>query len=195
MLYLIFWGTPSQHGSLSNMREHVRRVQVDKGATVFNVGDEFLVHVFKAHLAARVCSILGLKDVTDPISHEHSLEWLRSTAERLVPDTLMTTASKDPTYATHRVFLHTAFLYVDLRDAVRFENGPQIVRLWKLWLPRFIGTGRKNYATEAVHLLANLFGDLPKHVAYIAMNNRTVNMEGKLGHGKPIDQMIEHYNL
>ena len=65
----------------------------------------------------------------------------------------------------------------------------------ELWLPRFIATGCKNYATESVHLLAGLCADLPKHIAYINTHNRTVNVEGKPGRGKPIDQMMEHYIL
>ena len=119
------------------------------------------------------------------------MEWLRSTAERLITDTLMpeaTSTDGDQVYAMHRAFLHFAFLYVDLRNAIRYEDGEHIVRHWRLWPPRFIGTKRKNFATESVHLLASL-------TAYIAINNRTVNVEGKIGHGKPIDQMVEHYNL
>ena len=197
VLYLMFWGTPAQHGSLSNMREHVRRLQVDKGVKVFNTGDEFLVHVFKAHLTASICSFLKLADTSQAIPHAATLEWLRDTAKQLVSCTLAPKPSdgKDPVYGMHRAFLHTAFLYIDLRDAIRYEDGPHIIRLWKLWLPRFIATGEKNYATESLHLLANVFGDFPKHISYIVVHNRTVNMEGKLGHGKPIDQMVEHYNL
>lgn len=168
---------------------------MDKGVKIFNVGDEFLIHTFKAHLSASICSLLKLNSVSEAIQHENSLEWLRSTAEQLVADTLMQKSSTDPAYAMHRAFLHMSFLYIDLRNAIRYEDGVHIVRMWKLWLPRFIGTGRKNYATESVHLIANLFADFPKHLAYIAMNNRTVNTQGKIGHGKPIDQMVEHYNL
>ncbi len=29
----------------------------------------------------------------------------------------------------------------------------------------------------------------------MALTHRTVNLHGKPGYGKPIDQMIEHYNL
>lgn len=191
VIFISFWGTPAQHGSLSNMREHVRRHQVDKNVKVFSVGDEFLIHVFKAHLLASVCSLLKIKSTSDTIPHENSLEWLRSTAEELLVDTLMPNTS----HSIHRAFLHTAYLYVDLREAIRHENGPHIVRQWKLWLPRFLGTGRKNYATETVHFLGNLQADFPKHVSYMVINNRTVNVHGEMGKGKPIDQMVEHYNL
>jgi hypothetical protein len=159
---------------------------------VFSTGDEFLVHAFKAHLAARICTCLKLKSTSDAIPHEKSLQWLQATAERLLP--VPATAS-DPVYAMHRFFLHTSFQYVDLRNAIRHENGPHIMRLWKLWLPRLIGTGRENYATKCVYMIANLCADLPRYLAYIAIHNRTVNMEGKPGRGKPIDQMVEHYNL
>ncbi len=59
----------------------------------------------------------------------------------------------------HRSFLYTAFLYQDLRAAIRFEEGSHIIRHWKLWLPMFLGTKCHNYAYEAVNLIANLKAD------------------------------------
>lgn len=158
---------------------------------VFNVGDEFLVHVFKAHLTARVCYLLKLDAVSDPIPHDDSHDdpqgWLRAMAEKLLPDTIMPPASEstDHLFKRHRAFLHMAYLYVDLRNAIRHENGPQIVRHWKMWLPRFIGTGMKNYATESVRMLANILADMPKHVAYIVTNNRTVKHKWENGPRQP----------
>ena len=43
--------------------------------------------------------------------------------------------------------------YVNLGCAVGYEHGPHIVRLWKLWLPRLIGTGRENYAVLLMYSL------------------------------------------
>jgi hypothetical protein len=63
--------------------------------------------------------------------------------------------------------------------------------LWKFWLPT--GTGRKNYSVECVTMIGNLCADYPKHIAHIATQNRTVNTTIKAGHGKAIDQMLEHY--
>ena len=68
-------------------------------------------------------------------------------------------------------------------------------RHWKWWLPHFIATGCSNYAIKAVHLIINLRADLPKHISYTATHNRTVNMQGKGGRAKLLDQLIEHYNL
>ena len=191
----IFWGRPSDIGSLCNMREFISRKQVTKAAKVFNVGDEFLIHCFKAHLLARICSVLGLSSPADDIEHTANVEWLKAKAKFIVQETIHPIESSDPVYSKHRAFLHLAFLYIDLRCAIRWEDGPHILRHWKLWLPRFIGTGCKNYATEAVNLIANINADFPKHIAYIATHNRTVNTTGKNGRGKPIDQLMEHYVL
>ncbi len=59
----------------------------------------------------------------------------------------------------------------------------------------FVSKKCHNHDNEAVKLLANLKDDYPSHIAYIVTHNRTVNMDGHLGHGKPINQMVEHYNL
>jgi RNA polymerase-interacting CarD/CdnL/TRCF family regulator len=40
----MFWGTPAQSGTLCNLREVIRRTQVDKAVKVFNTADEFLMH-------------------------------------------------------------------------------------------------------------------------------------------------------
>lgn len=188
----MFWGSPSQPGSLCNLREVIRRTQVDKAVKVFNTADEFLMHVFRAHLLTSVIASLGIHDVSDSIIHQDSKEWLHNQAEKLVKEILMPQTVDDPVHMLHKSFLHHAFLYVDLRGAIRWEDGPQIVRRW---IPRFICTGKKNYAAEAVNMVANLTADFPKHIAYLATHNRTVNTEGKLGHGKPVDQLMEHYNL
>ena len=178
------------------MRELINRKQVSKAVKVFNVGDEFLLHCFKAHFVARICSILGINSSTDDIQHSPNLEWLKTKAQVIVRETINPIeSSSDPVYAKHRAFLHLAYMYMDLRQAIRWENGPQIIRHWKLWLPRFIGTGCKNYATEAVNLVAHIEADFPKHIAYIATHNRTVNSTGKKGRGKPTDQLMEHYIL
>ena len=184
-----------QAGSLSNLREVIQRTRVDKSLKVFNVGDEFLVHAFKSHLLASMLSKLKLEKTSDPLDHPISLSWLKTTAAELVAELLMPKPSDDPVHHLHKSFLHKAFLYVDLREAIRWENGPQIILHWKLWLPRFLATGRTNYASEAVHLIANLSANFPLHIAYLSIHNRTVNLSGKEGRGKPVDQLIEHYNL
>lgn len=195
VVFLLFWGKPAQPGSLCNLREVVRRVQVNKAVKVFNVGDEFLMHAFQAHLIAGILTVLQIENTSDPIHHPESAEWLKLKAQEVVTLLLFPQKSDDPVHQLHLSFLHHAFLYMDLREAVRWENGSEILRHWKWWLTRFLGTGRKNYASEAVYHICNLTADFPKHMAFLATHNRTVNMSGKPGQGKPVDQLIEHYNL
>ena len=57
-----------------------------------------------------------------------------------------------------------------------------------------LGTDRKNYTCEAANLMYNLKVSFPKHIAFLITHNRTVNMNGRPGHGKLFDLMQEHYN-
>ncbi len=195
MILSCYWSTASTPGSLYHLREVLRRHQVDKKGKVFSVSDEFILHCFKAHLIANICRQLKISSPSQHIPHDATAEWLQETAERILAGSIMPTESSDPVYALHRSFLYTGFLYQDLRAAIIYEEGSQIIRHWKHWLPCFLGTNCRNYSKEAVFLIANLNADYPKHVAYIVTHNRTVNADGRVGHGKPIDQMVEHYNL
>ena len=96
----------------------------------------------------------------------------------------------DQVYLMHRRVLHLGFLYKLLRDSVRKENGPLVIILWRLWLPMFLGSGRKNYSVEAANLLANLKADWSSSMAFIHTHNRSVNMSGKENGGKPVDHLI-----
>ena len=164
-------------GSLCNLRELIRRVQVDKTAKTFSVCDEFVVHVFKGCYIAAICNVLNIKSPTAAIECSASSHWLRCTAEKVVTATLFPDGEKP----FSRSFLHTLFLYTDLRHAIRFEDGEHIIRHWRWWLPRFLATGKKNYSLEAATLLLNITADFPKHISYIVVHNRTVNMSGQPG--------------
>ena len=91
--------------------------------------------------------------------------------------------------------LHALFLYTNLREAIRYEDGEQVVRQWKFWLIYFLGSSKKNYALEAVIMLSNIYANFPRHIIFIVTHNRFVNTSGKEGHGKPLDMMIKHHKL
>ena len=192
MIYTIFWGSATRHGSLCNIREYLNRKQVSKNVPVFSVGDEFVTQIFKGHLVASICRYFEIHSPQNSIKHEVKLEWLETTAKCIVSEFLLQSPSTDSVHVFHKSFMSMAFLYCDLRAAIRWEDGVHIIRHWKTWIPHFLGVGMTNYASEAI---ANINASFPAHVAYIATHNRTVNMQGKAGKGKPIDQLIEHYNL
>ena len=192
----MFWGSPIHIGSLCNLREYVRRVQVDKNGKVFNVCDEFILYAFKSHLLAAICTQLKLQSLDTPIVHDQNLQWLETTAEAIVAQNLYPTTSTDTVYGLHRSFLHMAYLYVDLRDPIRYENGDHAHNPpLKVVATQIYSCCCKNYASEAANLIANVTAKFPKHMAYITIHNRTVNIDGMHGHGKPVDQLMEHYNL
>jgi len=61
---------------LCNLREVVRRVQVNKAVKVFSTGDEFLLHCFQSHLLASICKQLSINDPSDKIPHSMTSQWL-----------------------------------------------------------------------------------------------------------------------
>ena len=195
MILNSFWGNPRAVGSLSNLRLQIERLSVGQKGSNFATGDEFLLHTFLGHLIAAICEHFSVESTDDAIQHEPTGEWLESTAKVIVSKTILPVESDDLVHALHRSLLHATFLYTDLREAIRYEDGNQVVRQWKFWLIYFLGNSRKNYALEAVTMLSNIYANFPRHIAYIATHNRFVNTTGKDGHGKPLDLMVEHYNL
>jgi len=129
---------------------------VDQAGKVFDVADEFITHSFKAHLIAFPPCEARRSAPTDEVPHTCSQEWLERTAKGIVERAIMPMSESvdDPVYSLHRSFLYSGFLYVDLRNAIRNEEGPHIIRLWKHWAVLFLAMNKKNYAKEAFNLLA-----------------------------------------
>lgn len=164
---------------------------MDKMVKTFSIGDEFLTHVFPAHLLAQCFKHFKVSSVKASIPHQFNRRWLVDTSKAIIEKALL--PLETPTY--QQSFMYTSFLYLDLRQSIRVEDGEHIIRMWRLWLPHFLGTDRKNYSFEAANLMCNLKAYFPKHIAYVVTHNRTINTDGRPGHGKPLDLMQEHYNL
>ena len=197
------WGSERDKGSLCHLKNVANRKHADKGVKVFNNGDEFLSHVFQAHLLAAVMSYFKISSTDEElsVSPEDFQQWLQHQAKEIVIRTILPCDSSidpekdDHLYLLHRRILHLGFFYLNLRHSIRDENGPKIIAAWKYALILFLGSGRRNYATQAANFLCNLQADWSSSTAFIAIHNRTVNTSGIKGRGKPIDQQMEHYNL
>ena len=94
----MFWGAPSQDGSLCNLRI-IRRLNVDENVQVFNIGDKLLMHTFQAHLTTAIMEQLKLDDPSAQYDHPCSLAWLQSEAEKLVNEL----------FNTYRVSIHPQY--------------------------------------------------------------------------------------
>ena len=121
-------------GSLSNIRQRIEKLGVDKKGKDFSRGEEFIVHAFHDHLAASLSS-------PDDLAKKQSFQWLQSKAAAIVEATIMPATSHDTAYYLHRCFMH----------------GAQIIRLWKHWLLYFLGAGRKKYTLEATFISAEMY--------------------------------------
>ena len=111
-------GYPSLPGSLCNMREIISHKLVDKNVKVFSTADEFIFCVFQAHFQATICSILGIASTSSRVVYPCTQTWLDETAEAIVAKVLMPQSSN--------AFFSS--FYLDLWNAVRWENGSQIIR-------------------------------------------------------------------
>ena len=86
-------------------------------------------------------------------------------------------------------------LYVDLRQAIRWEDGPHIINLPLEAVATTISQhGKEELRCRMCSHTCQFECRLPQtHPS--PRYNRTVNVEGIPGKRKPIDQMMGHYNL
>ena len=108
--------------------------------------------MFSAHLTSAACHYFGVTDPSADINiPENSDNWLekvvddiaRSTLCELNPEYPSTAEDSDEVYAYHRAVCNMGFLYDALRNAIRYEDGPKIIRLWRYWLIYFLGCGKE----------------------------------------------------
>ena len=72
-------------------------------------------------------------------------EWLFSTAKKIVERRIKPAETQDPVAALHRSFVYIGLLYSDLRHAITYEEGEDIIRHWEHWLVLFLGTSRTQF--------------------------------------------------
>ena len=87
-------------------------------------------------------------------------------AEVLVESILFHQQASDPVSKGHSPFIHTAFLYTDVKTAIKWEDGQHIIRHEKWWLTMFLGTGKSimHYAKEAVLLTSPNTFPISQHI-------------------------------
>ena len=106
-----------------------------------------------------MCSLLDFASPSSDINHIATLEWLQQNAKDLVYQCLQPHQSGDPNLSLTQILFTQ---YINFRYAIRWEDGPQVIRHWELWHPRFLGTGCKNYSVESVELLSNIHANFPQ---------------------------------
>ncbi|XP_019615400.1 PREDICTED: uncharacterized protein LOC109463125 [Branchiostoma belcheri] len=196
-LFLAYWSSPKNIGSLAHLKDAVDRRTVDSLGKKFNQMDEFLHHACEGHLVAALLQHLEM-DSPSEVIEERTEEELEDLVHSFMDQYIFKRSSgnsvDDSVFQFATSLLQHLMLYTDLRQCIRDEDGPAVVAHWRFWLPTFLGTGRSQYSTEAANHLANLMADWSPKTAYVLTHNRGVNTHSKEGHGKPVDMLVEHYN-
>ena len=112
VIFDCYWGKSTRHGSLvSSLRELINRNRVDKKVKkTFCIGDEFLTHVFQAHLLAQCYKHFNISSTKGSIPHHFTRQWLQDTGKAIVEKGLL--PPETPT--NQQSFMYVSFLYLDL---------------------------------------------------------------------------------
>ncbi|XP_019641516.1 PREDICTED: uncharacterized protein LOC109482999 [Branchiostoma belcheri] len=138
---------------------------------------------------------MGLESLSDTYQGEDSVDDICNTfLQKYIFGVRHRDKADDSLYNLCTSLLYHLLLYVDLRQAIRYDNGPAIVAHWSFWLATLLGTGRTQYSTEAANFICNMKADWSEAISNLATHNRTINTHGREGHSKPIDMLVEHYN-
>ncbi|KAJ3097098.1 hypothetical protein HDU96_000505 [Phlyctochytrium bullatum] len=91
-----------------------------------------------------------------------------------------------------RLFVWHVNIYHRFARCVRFGDGDAILSLHRVFLPYFRKYKRHNYFQHTVIELIELSAIWDRHTAFISVQNRFTNTQGKKDTFKPIDLAMEH---
>ena len=100
-------------------------------------------------------------------------------------------AERDRIHEHSVQLLSIGLMYIYSRDAIKEGDGNRVLRSWRYMLPIFIGSGRKNYAKEALMLIGHQ-ELLPGRLSQQMLWSRFVNVSGGKGKNIPADLHNEH---
>ena len=196
------------HGTLGYFRSLLNRNTITtdpKKAVDANL--EFLDTVFKGHLLASACKILGVSKLDSKLplppgihqaSTQQKLAYVRCLATQVVDEcTLIDTSEEvsetdDKVYNYLRALCHYGALVLEFRDACAEGDGERVFRCWRLMLPHFKATGRTKYSLEALRLQFQVKSVLSPQLAHQVLWDRFVNTRKGLGRNIQCDLYNEH---
>ncbi|KAI0350723.1 hypothetical protein OH77DRAFT_1514255 [Trametes cingulata] len=92
------------------------------------------------------------------------------------------------------LFLRDALILREFTDAIKGGYSGRIIRVLKILVLMYRGSGRSKYAHELLHLVHNLTHVWPKPLREIMIKNWLVNPTGKANSWVPVDLLQEHMN-
>ena len=167
MLLMMHWGTPTQVGSLCNIRE---LICLDKAEKVFNVCDEFLLHAYRSHLqSVQSLTLTALKQIlsmTQPCTgwRPWPTQWCR-THYTLPPHAPILSTTYTGHFCIHDFSTPTYGRLLALKMAITSSDTGSC---------GYHGSWEQVARITVPRQPTNLTAQFPRHISYIATHNRTV---------------------
>lgn len=212
MIWKILYGHSSRdRGTLGHFRSLLNRTKTVKKdcKKAVDANLEFLEVVFKGHLLASACRILGIAKLDSTLqlpqdirhgSAQQQLVCIRSLATQVVEEcTLIDTCgdiadTDDHVYNYTRVLCHYSALVYEFQNACTQGDGDRVFRCWRIMLPHFLASGRTKYSLEALRLQFQVKAILSPQLSHQVLWDRFVNTRGGLGRNIQHDLYNEHVN-
>ncbi|SMN01813.1 hypothetical protein SPONN_105 [uncultured Candidatus Thioglobus sp.] len=213
--YLYSTKSAADHGSLYQLRNTIGRSSV---VTVplddFNACDDFFTLIVTTHILSAAMTLLKMSTLEDLPKHPKITDgidtWMQSASEREailecvcsdIIDRFTTIeynkayeSPDDNVFAYAKQMLSQGCIYFEYSDAIREGDGKRVKRSLKYLLPMFIAAGRKNYAIEFFHTIAQHEFIFSPRLAEELLWTRFINVHGTPGHNIPKDLHMEHLN-
>ena len=197
-------------GTLSFFKGYLHRsnvTKITKKAVDANV--ELFLTVFKGHILACACNLLGCGSVDDSLqlpsgillaSRKHKWEYIRQVSSKIVDVCTIVDISndvkdtEDKVYNYARVLCHYGAMLLEFWDAWAEGDGERVFNCWRVFLPHFKAGGRSKYALEALRFQLQVKSLLSPRLAHQAKWDCFINTCGGLGNNIPNDLFNEHIN-
>lgn len=147
-------------------------------------------HAARIAVEHNYCSSEGSTRSTTAQKMRKLPEWLTdaptvSLSVKKVPDGVFNYAS---------AILNDGLLLLELRDAIREDDGPRVVRCWKFMLLHWRHAKHTKYSLEALHLIAAINATATERIPYELVWCRFINTRGVPGGNILVDLYMEHLN-
>lgn len=106
-------------------------------------------------------------------------------AKKIAPDGVFNYSS---------AMLNDGLLLLELKDALRKDDGERVVRCWKVMLLYFRHARHTNYQKEAFEFLAMVNATASSKIVKQVTWGHFVNTQGYTGMNIPVDLHMEHLN-
>ena len=200
--------TSGDFGTLGHFKSVLNRSNVTKDVKkAVDANVEFITTVFKGHLLACACKILGCNTVEETLQLPSGInrapvaqQWayISNLSEKIVDKCTLIDISSSVDDTTDRVFnyarvlCHYGALLLEFKDAWAEGDGDRVFCCWRLMMPHFKVWGRRKYALEALRFQLQVKSLFSPMLAHQAKWDRFVNSKGGQGNNIPTDLYNEH---